>query len=233
MYSNVHTGNTVPVLRDMVRRIGNKKWYTLRKANLVSVVIINRSAITITSFFVRVMERKRGNILRLKMGDGSRCPISLTPICDITEVFVHDGTVFSKPEIIEYLEVSIDFHNPITRNMFGFHDIQRLNNVSLEENYRNRVYLRDREVKAILQYSFLETELDNLLIGLTRLYYQQDSESFYNRHVLFYDTWNEMRSVDRNRTVCVVRSLMQSAQRFRGKPRSWAIDFIDDYLAKT
>lgn len=232
-YFSLYSRNTVPVFRKKVRDIGNRKWYSLRKSNLACVVMIHECAMTISRFFRRIVASKRRKLVESKKKDGSRCPITLTPVSEINSVFVHDGIVFSKKELVEYMEVTIDFCNPITRKVVECFEIQRLGSSSLLDKYKNRVFLRDKEIDAIRDFSFWETELDNIMIRLTRMCHRQSSSDFYENHIAFHNTWLEMKRNDRNRTVCVVKSLKQSANRFRGRARYWANIFIDNYIHKT
>jgi len=237
-YNEIYSKNTVPVLREMTRKIGNKKWYSLRKANLVCVVLIHRSACIICKFLKSVSQKKRDFILKTSRNDGSKCPITLDLISEISDkdIFVHDGVVFSKDHLAEYVMVSIDFSNPITRNMMNYFDIERLslpNFPELLDKYEDRVYLRYREVEAIRDFSFWETELDNLFLCLGHLYYEQGTQSFRDTREKFHNTWEEMKRIDRNRTLIVVTSLKQSASRFRGRTRRWMDIFIESYHNET
>jgi len=244
-YHDMYSKYTVPVLREIVRNIGNKKWYSLRKANLVCFVIVHRSSSMITRFFKRIYQKKIDSIIEESIKDGSTCPITLDPVSEILNRFVHDGIVFSGDELIKYMMVSVDFCNPITRNMMSLIDIKRLCSPiptsqvfpllapELLEKYNNREALRHKEVESIRDFSFWETELDNILISLGRLFYDQGTEAFNDCHRKFHDMWIEMKRLDRNRTLIVLMSMKQSANRFRGRPRQWVNVFIDSYYNKT
>lgn len=243
-YSDTYAHHTVPVLREMVRKIGNKKWYSLRKPNLVSVVMVYRSACVIEIFFKTVLQKHRDSVLETNIRDGSKCPMTLDLISDIdrSNIFVHDGVTFSKKELYEYMMVSVDFCNPITRKMMSYFDIERLSlqnpvmvpgNLNILDKYNNRIYLRGLEVESIRDFSFWEIELDNLLIRLARLYYDQGTEEFNDAYLKFHNTWTEMRRICRNRTLVILISLKQRADSFRGRPRKWANLFLESYYDKT
>ena len=240
-YYDTYARHTVPILREMVRKIGNKKWYSLRKPNLVSVVMVYKSACIIEKFFKMVLQKHRDSVLETNIMDGSRCPMTLDLIRDINRVniFVHDGVAFSKKELFEYMIISVDFCNPITRKMMSYFDIVRLSlqnpsgDLNILDKYNNRIHLRNLELESIRDFSFWEIELDNLLIRLARLYYDQGTEAFNDAYLKFHNTWMEMRRICRNRTLVILMSLKQRADGFRGRPRKWANLFIESYYAKT
>lgn len=238
-YHEIFSKHTVPVLREIVRKTGNKKWYSLRKPNLVCFIIVHRSSSMITRFFKRINQKKRDSIIEKSIKDGSTCPITLEPVSEIRNKFVHNGIVFSGDDLVKYMMISVDFFNPITRKMMSLTDIKRLCSQcpipasTLLEKYNNRVVLRHREVESIRDFSFWETELDNLLVHLGRLFYDQGTEAFADCHRKFHNMWIEMNRIDHNRTLIVLMSLKQSANRFRGRPRQWINVFIDSYYSKT
>lgn len=234
-YRKIFSENTVLVLRQKARSAGTKSWYCLRKGNLVSALVIHDSAIKVTRMFRENVSKKRISIYESQKMNGSTCPISLTPISDLEpdDIFVHGGVVFSRNAILDYVSVSADFLNPITRTMMHVHDIKRLRCPHALEKYFNRSNLRMRKIISIRQFSFLEIELDDVLLSLIQQYYLQDTPFFEETLVAFNKTWRELKNSDRNRTVCVLKSLEQSADRFRGKPRLWGRDLVAKYLRKT
>lgn len=234
-YKQVVSANTVGALRLRARSAGTKKWYALRKASLASAIIIHESAIIVTKFFRRNLKKKRLGLVEEHISNGSKCPISLTPVSELHQgdVFIHGGAVFSREAILAYIKSSVDFLNPITRTPMHLHDIERLGCPYALDKYRDRDILRHRKVNSIRQFSFLETELENLFIGVVQQYYCRDTQLFYDTMKAFIDTWREMKTTDRNRTICVLKSLVQSAERFRGRPRLWGRQLIGKYLADT
>jgi len=181
------------------------------------------------------MARKRAVVLDSSQKDGSKCPISLTPISGLNsdDVFIHDGVVFSRDAILDYVEASVDFLNPITRKSFQFHDIQRLRCQGALDKYRNRVSLRIEKINSIRQFAFLEIELDNIFTSLIQQYYFKDTPFYDHSLVAFRRTWKEMKATDHSRTVCVMKCLEQSADRFNGRPRLWGRSLVARYLEKT
>lgn len=234
-YKKVVSDNTVSALRQRARSVGTKKWYALRKASLASAIIIHDSAITVTKLFHENVNKKRLQLLESHVLAGSQCPISLTLVSELHEddVFIHENIVFSREAILEYIKTSVDFLNPITRTTMHFHDIDRLGCQHALDKYRDRVTLRHRKVNSIRQFSFLETELENILISLVQQYYYKDTQVFYDTMRAFHDTWAEMKATDRNRTVCVLKSMVQSVYRFHGRPRIWGRTLVSKYLVKT
>ena len=234
-YRKVFSENTVTVLRQKARSAETKRWYCLRKGNLVSALVIHDSAIKVTKMFRENAKKKRDLILESQKTNGSTCPISLTPISDLDshDIFIHGGVVFSRNAILDYVSVSVDFLNPITRTMMHVHDIKRLGCQQALGNYYNRISLRIRKINSIRQFSFLEIELENILMSLIQQYYLQDTDCFSDTLVAFKETWKGMKNSDRTRTVCVLKSLEQSADRFRGRPRIWGRFLVAKYLKKT
>lgn len=234
-YRKFFAENTVTVLREKARSTGTTKWYSLRKGNLVSAIVIHDSAVAVTNVFREIVNRKRKLVVDSKKKDGSKCPISLTPISELKpdDVFVHDGVVFSADAILDYVETSVDFLNPITRTAMHLHDIERLGCESALDKYRNRHSLRTKKVLSIRQFAFLELELDNILTSLILQYYFQDTPFYEQSLRAFRKTWQEMKETDQSRTVCVLKCLEQSADRFLGQPRLWGRAFVAKYLRKT
>lgn len=234
-YRKFFSENTVMTLRIQARSAGEKKWYSLRKGPLASALVIHHSAMMVTNMFREIVNKKRQETLRSHEKNGSSCPISLTPILDLEkhDVFIHGRVVFSRTAILDYVKASADFLNPITRTMMHLHDIKRLRCQHALVKYNNRKYLRIVEVNSIRQFSFLETEIENILMGLVHHFYCQDTLFFEDSYVAFKETWKHMKVVDRTRTVCVLKSLENSMDRFRGKPRLWGRSLVAKYLRKT
>ena len=234
-YRKVFSENTVLVLRQKARSAGTKGWYSLRKGNLASAIIVHDSALVVTKLFHKIVEAKRLEVYETHKLNGSLCPISLTAVSELhpDDVFIHGGTVFSKESALAYVGASADFRNPVTRTTMHLHDIERLGCQSALDKYKNRVLLRDREINLIRQFSFLETELESILFSLVRHYHHRDTDFFTDTLTAFQQTWRQMRDTDRNRTICVLRSLEQAVATVQGRPRRWANSLIVNYLAKT
>lgn len=234
-YRKVFSENTVLVLRQKARSAGTKGWYSLRKGNLASAIIVHDSAMTVTKLFHNLVEAKRLQVYEAHRLNGSSCPISLTPVSELglNDVFIHGGVVFSKESALGYVRASADFLNPITRTTMHLHDIERLGCQHALDKYKDRVVLRDREVNSIRQFSFLETELENILFSLLQHYYHRDTDFFSDTLTAFQQTWRQMKSSDRNRTICVLRSLAQTVARFQGRPRQWGNTLVLKYLDRT
>lgn len=225
--------NPVAVLRTMVRDTGYAKWYTYRKSALVSTIVLHRSVNTIVRLFRRCTTEGRERVLAEKRLDGSVCPISLIPVSDLKEVFVHNGTVFSREDIIEYFRSSMNFSNPITRNDIHAHEVARIGDRKIARLFRHRRYLRNEEINKIQHFAYLEEYLENVLVHLIRQYHHRYTELFTETAEVFRDTWVNMRDTDRNRTLCVLKSLFQTASLYGSAPRNWAKVFITGYLRLT
>ena len=79
LYGILFNSCNVNVLRQVCRMKGMEKWYKSKKRELVSFIVINHCAIIITRFFYKQTKK-----------DDRWCPISLTPVNEITDPFVHD-----------------------------------------------------------------------------------------------------------------------------------------------
>ena len=95
LYGILFNSCNVNVLRQVCRFKGMKKWYKPKKRELVSFIVLNHCAIVITKFFYNKNKK-----------DDRWCPISLTPVNEITDPFVHDNVVFSRQSLICLLYTS-------------------------------------------------------------------------------------------------------------------------------
>ena len=236
-YTKVFSENTVSVLRQKARSAGTKGWYSLRKGNLASAVIIHDAAVTVTNFFRRVVDAKRLGVYESHARNNATCPISLTLVTDLEndDVFVHAGIVFSKQSLLDFMLATVDFRNPVTRTMMHLYDIERLGCPHVLDKYKDRERLRCVKVISIRQFSFLETELENILTSLLQHYYCGDDDFFATTLRAFQQTWREMKRTDRNRTICVLRSLEHNVKfsHYNGRPRAWANNLVTKYLDRT
>lgn len=234
-YRKVFSENTVLVLRQKARSAGTKGWYSLRKGHLASAIIIHEAALTITGLFHRIVDAKRAEVYGSHVRNASSCPISLTPVAELNkdDIFVHGGIVFSKESLLDYMEASVDFRNPVTRNMMHLYDIKRLGCPYVLDKYKNRERLRIIKVNSIRQFSFLETELEDVLFTLMHHYHSNDHEFFADNLRAFQQTWREMKVTDRHRTICVLRSLKHRVKRYRGRPTVWANNMLNRFIGKT
>lgn len=235
-YAEVVSNNSVTELRKEARSIGTKRWYSLKKTDLASSIVVHESACVVAKFFQNIVHCKRSRTYRSQALAGAQCPISLASISemDFHDTYVHGGFVFSKEAVLEYIDTSVDFLNPITRTMMHYHDIQRLGCPYACEKYRNRVALRQKEVGAVQHFSFLEGEIENIMTGLLQdKYHYASCEDFTRAMASFHQTWRAMKNIDRNRTICVLKSLKQLSERFRNRPRAWGLALLDNALAKT
>lgn len=235
-YSELISNYQVVDLRTRVRSIGGKKWYGLKKAELVTYIVVHEAAVVIANLFKKFINRSKFQTYQSSVRQGARCPISLTPVSEIEfqNAFVHEKTVFSKDVIIEYVKQSNDFLNPITRTPIYLHDVKKLGCPVVLHKYQNRVVLRKEEVGAINHLYFLEGELEAAMCALlTHVYHYSNREDFERTMISFEQTWRAMKRIDHNRTVCVLKSLRQYAERFPEKPREWGQSFLDNVLRKT
>lgn len=233
-YQQYFSENKVIGLRMMAKLAGEKKWYKLRKASLVNSIVVNNSAKLVTKVFRQYITNKRLQVFHTHQQNASQCPISLVLISDLEQddIFIHEGVVFSKTAMLDYINVSVDFTNPITRSALHLHDIERLGDNSVVDKFKHRETLRHERIKSINNFAFLELELDNVFRNVIQNYYFQGA--FYTHNLLaFKKMWKEMKSLDRNRTICVLKSLEDCVNRFSGESHTWGKAFLQSYLQKT
>lgn len=233
-YKKIFGENTVVALRIKARLVGESKWYSLRKPHLVSAIVTHESALVITEFFRQIVHKKMLELIKTAVENGSRCPVSLSPISDMKsdDIFVHNGLVFCKSAVLDYVKISVDFTNPITRTALHLHDVKRLESQEALKIYEDRTNLRRSKVKSINQFAFLELELDNVFrILMQNCFFK--GNYFEHNYAAFKRMWKEMKSIDKNRTICVLKSLEQCARSYSGESQNWGLTFLEKYLTRS
>jgi len=178
----------------------------MKKMELVCFLISNSCALTITRF-VRHCGSKEN------IEDEVRCPISLMSISELSkeDKFVHDNIIFSKSSIVDFFRTNYDFTNPITRNEIERSKIIEIGCEELTNLYDNRESLREQKVTDINDFSFHENEIEyyfyHLIILESNTYSSDDDLDYVQISGCFHQTWRNMVVSDKNRTVCVLKSL--------------------------
>lgn len=233
LYEIIFKNCSVKKLREVVRALSVSKWYSLKKTALTAVVVSSVCANRI----VRFCRKKR--TANSKTEDEGWCPISLTPISEIKDPFIHDDVCFEKQYLIDYFSNSYNFVNPGTMKEFNITEIKELGNKEIEKLFKDRLFLRERTVSDIYTFSFLEDELENtlhVLIELRTRRYNKDPELCRDARLKFHRIWIRLLEIDKNRTVCVMRGLKCRSETFYSYvPRrlSVCMSILDKYLMES
>ena len=232
-YLELHRDICISKLRRKAKTMGLRKWFSVNKSTLVSAVIINESAQRIGKMFQRFLQCKREALVLEKIKESFRCPISLEYVSDIGERFIHDRVVFSRPHLVSYLNASKNFLNPVTRTPIHSYDVHRLEDKDLVAMYQDRKRLRGIEVDKIFMFSFLENESKNIFRSLMVEYPRVETCIFSHLVLSFHSNWKRMQAIDPARTVCVIRSLINDADKtFDGCRRTYGMAIGKYYISK-
>ena len=232
LYNDIFNSCRVCDLRIIVKMKKNtipNGFHKMKKSDLVCFIVSNSCAFTITRF-VRNCRSKYVPTLTDVEGE-RRCPISLINISELEEddKFTHDNITFSKSYIIDFFKSNYDFTNPITRNEIGRDQIIEIDCEELLVLYDDRISLREQRVTDINDFAFHENEIEYYfykLILLESNTYTSDEDSDYIQiSGLFHQTWRNMAMSDKNRTVCVLKSL-------RDKLDGWFYDLTKSSVRK-
>lgn len=234
-----HMGMKVHTLRPEVRRRGYKKWYCLKKDMLVRVLIMDESVRIIVKALRKVIQRRGEQLIRRKLAGGreNKCSICLTPLEDfaVADLFVHDGIVFCKQDIISHMSTGYNFTNPITRKDISRDVVARLGCHNLLESYGRRKTLRRSVVESSTHYFFMENDIVHgyrellAVVGVsgTQMFHEQIFRQLYRS---FEYQLREMSHSDKMRTVCVLKGLRGESRGMSEVVDRWSNTFIDKYL---
>lgn len=234
---NSHMGTKAAFLRVRVRRRGYKRWYCLKKCVLAAVLTFDTSVRVITGAFRLFMQKKRDLLIARQAagGEENKCPICLTPLQDLSNLFVHDGIVFCKQDVIAYVSSGYNFNNPITRKHLSSHDVDRLGCKRLVDSYSSREALRRRVVDSSTHFFFLENDvveayrdlLSVVHVSGTRMFSEQIFRDVYLR---FDSHVRQMFANDSTRTICVLKGLRNECRGMDDLVQKWSLTLIDGYL---
>ncbi|CAM9706441.1 unnamed protein product [Ectocarpus sp. 6 AP-2014] len=234
-----HMGMKVANLRLRARRRGYQKWYSLKKGVLTGILIMDASVRVIVKAFRRIVLMRRDSYIAQKAerGADNKCPICLTPLSDmqVSDLFLHDGVVFCKQDVIDYITSGYNFSNPITRKHISRHEIARLGCQKLLTMYGVRSTLRRREVESSSHFFFLENDVvwtyKNLLAAVdvsgTAMFRE---DLFRDAYVKFDSHVRQMFANDGLRTVCVLKGLKFEYRGMSDTLDGWSTKLIDSYL---
>jgi len=222
--------NCVNDLRLICRKNGETKWYKIKKHELICCIILRYCSIVITKLFKNKKTREN---------DKTWCPISLIPVDEITDPYVHDGVTFSRQYLIDYFNHSVNFTNPSTTSEFELNDIKRLKSEQLEKLFNQRAILRDEIVENVYTFNFLEDEIEDLLHSIIKLYLRRNSTNSYEfreARIEFHRIWLRLIELDKNRTICILRSLIHKCKRIyilSSSALNVSIKILTKYLSET
>lgn len=234
-YNDIFNSCRVCDLRFLIKMKTNRipnGFHKMKKAELVCFLVSNSCAFTITRFVRQCGDKQRQKlpVLTGTMGD-DRCPISLINISELTEddKFTHDNIIFSKSSILNFFKSNYDFTNPITRNEIKRDKIIEIGCEDLLIIYDDRISLREQRVTDINDFAFHENEIEyyfyKLILLESNTYTSDDDSDYIQISQFFHQTWRNMAISDKNRTVCVLKSL-------RDKLDGWFYDLTRPSMRK-
>lgn len=234
-----HMSMKAASLRLRARRRGYHKWYSLKKGVLTGILIMDASVRVIVKAMRRVVKRRRDRFIaqQAEMGKDNNCPICLTLLSDmqVDDLFLHDGVVFCKQDVIDYVSSGYNFSNPITRRQISAHEIARLGCQKLSGIYGVRSTLRKRVVESSSHFFFLENDVvwtyKNLLAAVDisgTAAFREDL--FRDAYIKFDNHVRQMFANDGFRTVCVLKGLKHECLGMGDTLDAWSTKLIDSYL---
>lgn len=212
-YRQYFENTTVKSTRTIVRGMGVEKWYSMKKGQLVSIVVIDIYARRIQRFF-----RTRGSNVkeRLEMFNGlekETCPITLELITDIPlhNRYTHSNHWFDKKSLAEFLRVSYDFVHPVTRVPFTIKDIVDID-PSMLDMFNNRLAVRAAMVSRIEMVQCIENELEDIYKDMIDMAYFTQSRREFDANLMFSEVqfeecFKDLFSIDKDRCIVVLKSL--------------------------
>ena len=226
LYTTVFNESNVLTLRTAMRYMKVRNWYNMRKPEMVSVIVANVCANIITRLF-RIK----------KFTEESWCPISLIPVSELKDPFVHDGITFSKYSLVEYIRHSYDFSNPITRKDITREDTIRLNSPSINMIFEDRESLRSKLVEDIYEFSAMEDELEeclDIIIDIKAFRSTGDLSNLIRVQIQFHRIWSRIKTIDIHRTICVMKSLLDKIKeiyRYNERRKRIGVKLLKTYLS--
>jgi len=235
---NVFAEMTVVWLRTRLRRRRCRKWYCLKKSALVTTCVLDESVRIITRLLRDCARFKRDQLIAERVAEGceNKCPICLTSLQEFerSDLFVHDGIVFCKNDVVACLSSEYNFSNPITRKSMGLHAVRRLGSVSLLQKFAVRGALRKRAIDLSSHFFFLENDIVSTFKELLAVVDYSGSD--FCRQRIFQDAYlgfdqqvQHMFAIDPKRSICVLKSLRTVIRDWNAsKPvtKAWSSDLI-------
>lgn len=249
--SNVHDAKTI------VRKMGNPKWYSLKKKNLVSFITLDIFARRITkimrkninlnycidgvSDLIRTLVKTREHPME---DNRERCPITMDYITDIEkgDIFQHGKTYFNAKSLVDYLNDSYDFKNPVTGIQFLRKDIDTLQRQTgcrdLLTTYlsreRNRTSLTNEMNHFIIYERELEENFSQIInVSGTPIFFIVLSES----EGIIHQTIRDMFTINEDRAEIVLKSLLSMVKGDPSRPnripqyqKNCMYDILTDYI---
>ena len=213
------------------RKMGNKKWYSMRKKALASSIVVYNSVKKIHDFLMNIGEKKRKIFIQTRE-ESECCPITLVKVSVLQDPYVHDGIVYSQKSLEEFFKSSFDFTNPITRRKFTRANIKRFGSLDLLETFDNKEELRQKHVQNTNHFSFLEMDIEDIMVTMLELHDRRASQEFDEYVQGFENTFERMKNMDKTRTLCTLEALLDKADLFGPKEMKWGKNFVDSFIKK-
>lgn len=213
LFQQYFDNTTVKFNRLIVREMGEPKWYSMKKKELVSVIVLDMHVCTIQRFVRSCISNSREREYMFEKLKGEKCPITLEPINDIPvrNRYVHTGYWFDREKLADFLHTSCDFVHPVTRIELVHQDILEID-PSLIEIYNNRTVIRASMVSRIETVQCIENELEDIYREMIDMAYYTPSRNEFNvnltySEVQFEECYKDLLSIDKDRCIIVLKSL--------------------------
>lgn len=213
LYRQYFENTTVKSTRVTVKEMGVVKWYSMKKGQLVSIVVLDIYARRIQRFF-----RTRGSNIRQRVAmfsglEQEKCPITLELIKDIpmSNRYTHSNHWFDRENLAEFLRVSCDFVHPVTRVAFTENDIIDID-PSMLTLFNDRLAVRSAMVSRIEMVQCIENELEDIFKEMIDMAYYTQSRREFDANLMFSEVqfeecFKDLLGIDRDRCIVVLKSL--------------------------
>lgn len=213
LYRQYFENTTVKSTRAIVKEMGVVKWYSMKKGQLVSIVVLDIYARRIQRFF-----RTRGSNIRERVDmfsglEKEKCPITLELIKDIpiSNRYTHSNHWFDRENLAAFLRVSCDFVHPVTRVAFTENDIIDID-PSMLTLFNDRLAVRSAMVSRIEMVQCIENELEDIFKEMIDMAYYTQSRREFDANLMFSEIqfeecFKDLLGIDRDRCIVVLKSL--------------------------
>ncbi len=155
--------HTVSRARARVRELGERRWYSMKKAGLVAFLVLDALARRIQRF-----ARTRGGNVRRRREmfrglEEERCAITLASLSDIPvrHRYRNGRSWFDRRSLSRYLRTSCDFVHPVTRVGLTRNEVVDID-AALGPFFENRHAFRTQMVSRMETLQCVENELEDV-----------------------------------------------------------------------
>ena len=213
LYTHRSRQHTVKTARSAAKTIGERKWYSMKKNDLVISIVIDEMARKIQRLF-----KTRGQNIHARESmhrglRGETCPITLSPISElpIHNRYLHSNCWFDRESLAVYLRTSCDFVHPVTRVKFTLEDIKSID-TTLVLLFENRESLRSCIVSRIETIQCIENELEDIFSEMIEMASSTPTRNEFNvsmsySEVQFEQCFRDLVTIDRGRCILALKSL--------------------------